>query len=89
VVYENGYKSWGLVVYSVLSKREELDNMLIELEISGMEDVKYISFKHTSSNNKVGSLHLSNITNVKARFETLYNTNILEQAFFEEKIGSL
>ena len=63
--------------------------MLIELEISGMEDVKYISFKHTSSNDKVGTLYLNNMTNVKVRFETLHNINILEQASFKEKTGSL
>ena len=52
--------------------------MLIELEIPGMEDVKYISFKHTSLNDKVGALHLNNMTNVKIRFETLHNINVLE-----------
>jgi len=48
-----------------------IDHTLKELEIPGMEDIKYISFKNTSSNDKVGALYLNNMTNVKVRFKIL------------------
>ena len=88
-MYENRYWSRRLVVYGVLSKREILDNTLQELEILRIEDIKYISFKNTSSNNKVRALYLNNITNIKVRFKTLKNTNVLEVTEYEGKKGSL
>ena len=54
-----------------------------------MEDIKYISFRNTTLNDKIGSLHLNNMTNIKVRFEILKNTNILENARYEDKQGSL
>ena len=53
-----------------------------------MEDIKYISFRHTASNN-VSALHLKNMINVKDYFKILKNTNILENARYENKQGSL
>ena len=73
----------------MLSKREILDNILQELEIPGMEDIKYISFKNTFSNDKIGALYLNNMANVKVRFKILKNTNVLEVAEYEDKKGSL
>jgi len=54
-----------------------------------MEDIKCILFKNTPSNDKVGALYLNNMINIKVRFETLKNTNVLEVAEYEGKKGSL
>ena len=77
-VYENGYKSKGLVLYVIQSKREETENTMQSFEILEIKDIKFISFKHTMSDDKVGVLHLNNMNNIKVRFETLYNTNVFD-----------
>ena len=50
-----------------------------------MNDIKYISFKHTTSDDKVGVLYLNNMNNTKVRFETLYNINVFDQVEFQGK----
>ena len=70
-VYENGYRLKGIVVYVIQSKREEIDNIMQSFEIPEMKDIKYISFKNTTSDDKVRVLHLNKIYNGKVRFETL------------------
>ena len=54
-----------------------------------MKDIKYISFKNTTLNNKVGALHLNNMNNIKVRFESLHNMNVFEEVTYEEKIGTI
>ena len=48
-----------------------MDEKLQNFKILGIENIKYVSFKNTILNNKVGALHLNNINNVKVRFETI------------------
>ena len=77
------------MVYSIESSATENEKKLMEMSFGNNSHTKYISFKYTSSNNKVSALYLNNMINIKVRFETLHNINVLEQASFKEKIGSL
>ena len=88
-VYENGYKTKAVVVYAVLSKREVLDNKLQELTIPSIEDAKYISFRNTLSNDKVGALYLNNMNNIKVQHETLMDINMLEEVEYNTKKASV
>ena len=52
-----------------------------------MDNIKYISFKYSTSNNKVGSLYLNNISNIKVCFETIKQVNVLEKAISSDQEG--
>ena len=73
----------------IQSKREEIDDIMQSFEIPEMKDIKYISFKNTILDDKVGALHLNNMNNGKVRFEILHNTNIFKELTYEEKISMI
>ena len=58
-------------------------------EILEMKDIQFISFKHTTSDNKVATLYLNNMNNVKNRFETLHSTNVFDQAEYEGETSTI
>ena len=66
-----------------------MENTMQSFEIPEMKDIKYISFKHTTSDDKVGVLHLKNINNMKVRFKTLYNTNVFDLVEFQGKTSTI
>ena len=45
-----------------------------------MEDIKFISFKNTTIEDKVGVLYLNEINNILVRFESLLEVNMKEEA---------
>ena len=45
-----------------------------------MEDIKYILFKDTSSNEKVVSLHINNMNDIPVRFKSFIGINIQDKA---------
>ena len=48
-----------------------------------MEDIKYISFKDTSSNEKVVSLHINNMNDIPVQFKSLIGINVQDEANFK------
>ena len=82
-IYEQGYRSRCIVVYMILSKRDEIDSILQTKEIANMEDIKFISFKNTTTKDKVSALHINEINNVPVRFESLLEVNAKEEAIYE------
>ena len=48
-----------------------------------------MSFRDTSADNQLGTLHLNELNNVKVRFETLNGVNINNLAMFNDKQAGL
>ena len=71
MVYERGYKANVLVIYAILLIWEEADQKLKLFKVVNGTHGRYVSFRETDSNNRVGYLHLSDITNVQAKFKIL------------------
>ena len=65
-----------------------MENTMQSFEIPEMKDIKYISFKYTTLDDKVGVLHFNNMNNVKVRFKILYNTNVFDLVEFQGKTST-
>ena len=48
-----------------------------------MDDIKYVSFKDTSLNEKVASLHTNNMNDIPVWFESLIGINTQDKANFK------
>ena len=70
-VYKQSYKGYMLVVYPILSKREEIDFKLRSIVVGNRKHGWYESCKGTYLNNRIGYLHLNKMTNVKVKFDIL------------------
>ena len=75
----------ALLVYITESKCDETDKRLQQLQIENMNYIKYISFKDTSSNKKIASLHINNMNNIPVRFESLIEINVKDEAYYNGK----
>ena len=78
-----------MVVCTIISKRDEIDGKLQEIDIRNMDDIKYISLKHTSSEDKVESLHINNMNDRNIRFESLLEANAKEEVVFQKERDNL
>ena len=78
-----------MVVCTIISKRDEIDGKLQEIDIGNMDDIKYISLKHTSSEDKVESLHINNMNDRNIRFESLLEANAKEEVVFQKERDNL
>ena len=50
---------------------------------------RYMSFKGTDTNNRIGYLHLNKITNVKAKYNILERVSIIDEVYYKGKKGEL
>ena len=64
MVYEKDSDSFCLVVYSVIDKKDKVDEVLQEIEVRNGQYFRYISFKHLSSEIKLASLYVNDVNNV-------------------------
>ena len=50
---------------------------------------KYISFKESTSNQRLGALHINEMNNVETQFELFENAKVMDRIIYHEKIGAL
>ena len=86
-IYEHKFKVKLLVIYTISSKRELLDQTLKKLKIGNGTRGRYISFKLMDQENRIEALYLSNVYNKDRKFEILYGIvpNKMVQFNGEEK----
>ena len=46
---------------------------------------RYMLFKGTDSNNRIGCLYLNEITNIKAKFDILEGVHIIDEVIYKGK----
>ena len=66
-VYQQGYRSKVLVVYSVLSQSEKVDYQLMNNSLQDSDYTKYVSFKNIDPKVQLGMLYLNNLVKVKRK----------------------
>ena len=59
------------MIYSVLSRAEEVDKALIVGNLQDGTHTRYALFKETSADIRLGVLHANNMVNIKSKFEIL------------------
>ena len=65
-----------MVIYAIESKATIINKKLAELSFGHTSHIKYISFKNTNSQTRIGCLHTNNCQNINSKFKILYNTNV-------------
>jgi len=72
-VFQQRYNSKVLIIYSILSKAEEIDKALMALKLWDRLHMRYVLFKGTSVNDRLGTLYTNNIINInsKAKYKVL------------------
>jgi hypothetical protein len=84
-VYKKDYRTTGIVIYSTLSNREQIDTNLQMLKVGNSKNFKYIFFYYTSLNIKLYSLHINKINNVNMKYELLQNIDIIDKVAINNK----
>ena len=65
-----------MVIYAIESKAKMINKKLVELSFGHTSHTKYISFKNTDSQTRIGCLYVNNCQNVPGKFKILYNTEV-------------
>jgi len=73
--FEKGKRSKVLTVYVIENKAREIND-----EFSKLINTRYqfISYRKTTSDERLAGMHHNEMTNVKARYESLYNASLKE-----------
>jgi len=79
--YEKGQKSKVLTVYAITSEAKMINKKLCQIKFS---HYKYISYKNTTSEVRIASMHSNEIKNLKAKYETIYNTSLVDYMYLPE-----
>jgi hypothetical protein len=64
-----------LVIYSVLSRSKIIDKKLMNENCWDSNYTKYVFFKETDSDIRLGTLYSNNAKNMEEKFKILKNTN--------------
>ena len=64
------------MIYSILSRAEEINNKLMEKNLWEGDHTRYISFKATNANIRLRALHANNIVNIRDKYEILDNISV-------------
>jgi len=72
LIYERNVKTKALVIYAVEENAAQIEQ---QLNTSKMQEMKYVSFKTTTSEMRIGAMKANEWINIKSRFETLFNVN--------------
>ena len=82
-VYEKDSASFCLVLYSIIDQKDKIDKELQEVKVGNGQHFRYISFKHSSSEIKTGSLHISDANNVEVGYKYINITTIDDKVEYQ------
>ena len=85
-IYQNNYKPKILTIYSVLSRAKEVDKELMTLNLWDSKYTRYVLFKETSVEIKLGPLYANNIINIKLKFKILEDLLVNQLVIIEGEI---
>ena len=88
-VYQKNYESKCLVIYCILSTWEEINQQLQNCQFQSGKYAKYVFFKNTNLEIKLGTLYVNNLNNIQVKYEVLHNISVVETIKFESKEHSL
>ena len=82
ITCEKGVASKALMVHAIVKDAAKIDKKLVEAKFKGF---RCLSHKLSDSDQRLAAMHNNDMINVKARFETLHNTNLKETIFDKTK----
>ena len=82
-IFEQRKKSKCIVISSVLSSNEKIDQALKLNKIKGCQRLNYLWLRSNSSYQKLQGLNLNDALNCEVRFERLISVNAMNTATYE------
>jgi len=79
-------KSKVLVLYCVETYADDMDESLMELVNL---TIKYVSYKNTTSAERLASMYANECKNVKARYEILYDIKVDDWVTYKDNLYEL
>ena len=80
ITFEKNFKSKVLMIYAMEQEAKETDQKILNTTFDGF---KYVSFRLSSSSQRLAAMHSNDMLNPKARFETLHNTNLNNTVLYQ------
>ena len=74
-----------MVIYATKSAIDEVNKKMMNTGFENGAHTKYISFKYTNAETRIGCLHANNCKNIKGRFEILYDLDVNGIVQIEDK----
>ena len=74
--YERGHRSKVLAIYAVQDEAKEVDEILYNLK---SPRYSYISYRQTTSDERLTAIYTNDRHNIKARYETLYDVSLNDE----------
>ena len=79
--YERNSRSKVLVIYAVHEDADEIEENLLKMK---SPRYKYVSYKKTTSEERLAAMHHNDVRNNKAKFETLYDIKLKDEVWNTE-----
>ena len=80
--YEKGKRSKVLVLYAISSEINTVNESLSKIINTRYQ---YVSYRKTTSEERLASMHHNEMMNIKARYESLHNAKLKERVFIESR----
>ena len=81
-MYERKSKSKVLTIYTLEKEANEID---LQMYHSEFKKFQYLSYKYSTSTQKMAAMNSNELLNVKARFKILYNTKLEDKVYKDGK----
>ena len=73
------YKQEYIIILVILVNREEIDNHLQEMKQEGGYNTRYISFRNSKSDIRLGELYINSLYIIPIKYEYIENVDLLEK----------
>ena len=67
-----------IIVHTVSSMKDKLDQWLKTLKFSRKDYIKYVSFRSMSSNDRLGIVHMNICQNTKIKYDIIKDVSVTE-----------
>ena len=71
-----------MVVHAIEKEANQID---LQLTMINTPTCQYLSFKHSSAEERMVAMHANEMINFKAQYKTLYNINLETEVMYEYK----
>ena len=85
-IYEKDMHSKTIIMYSIKREADNIDQKLMQIK---NPRIQYISFKQSTVEKRISTIHTNVIINIKVWFETLYNIRKNTKVKYKENISEI
>ena len=76
--YERKSRSKVLSIYAIQEDADEIDEALLKME---SPRYKYLSYRKTTSEERLAAMYHNDVRNIKVKYETLYDVNLKDEVW--------